>query len=351
MSQTKSNIFTRRAALLTGAAALAAPAIAYGQAQRFVIRDPGGAWGDAARAAFYQPFRAETGIEVVAVTSAADPISQVKSIVDTKSYIWDATNVTVSVHDVLGGQGYLEEIQWSGPEMANLIPKARGKWFMGVDVFAVVYGYRTDRMRGKTPAGWADFWDVKNFPGRRGLRKSPVDTFEQALLADGVAPAQLYPLDVDRALRKLDQIRNDVGVWWTGGAQATQALSTGEVDLCASWNSRIQTSIDDKVPAQIAWDQALYSVEGWAILKGTPRADLVQRFIRFCADPKRQAEFVKRVPFGPTNPGAYQFVEKARAESLPTAPGRIEKLVYQDPAYWGQNQERLLERFNAWLLK
>ncbi len=39
-------------------------------------------------------------------------------------------------------------------------------------------------------------------------------------MADGVAPDALYPLDVDRAFRKLEQIKPHIAVWWTSGGQS-----------------------------------------------------------------------------------------------------------------------------------
>ena len=135
-------------------------------------------------------------------------------------------------------------------------------------------------MRRKT---WADFWNVEKFPGRRSLRKNPIDSLEQALMADGVSIDQLYPLDVDRAFKSLDKIKQHVDVWWTGGAQSTQLLQSGEVDLISGWNARLQSAIDGGAPATIVWDQGLYSIEGWAIPKGCPRADAAKQFIKFCS--------------------------------------------------------------------
>jgi len=80
---------------------------------------------------------------------------------------------------------------------------------------------------------------VKKFPGRRALRNHPIATLEAALMADGVAPDKLYPLDVDRAFRKLEEIKPNVTVWWTSGAQSAQLLTTAEVDMVMAWNGRI----------------------------------------------------------------------------------------------------------------
>jgi len=318
-------------------------------AETLVVRDPGGPWTKAGQEGFYKPFTKETGIEIVQVAAAHEPISQVKAMVDAKSYTWDVVILTISNQDLLGPLGYLEEIDWSGADMSEIIPKGRSKWFMGTDVYATTLAYRTDTMK-KPLESWADVWNVSGFPGRRCLRKHPIDSMEQALLADGVAPDKLYPLDADRAFKKLDQIKKDVQIWWTGGAQASQLLKTGEVDILATWNGRSQAAIDDGAPAKIVWNQALYSVEGWTIPKGNPKAEMGRKLIKFCANPDRQAEFAKHIAYGPTNPNAFKSIDKQRAAMLPTNPDHFSKLIFQSNEFWGPNQEKLIERFNAWLL-
>ena len=74
------------------------------------------------------------------------------------------------------------------------------------------------------------------------------------------------------------------------------------------------------------------------------------KLIQFCANPERQAEFAKHIAYGPTNPNAYKSISKQRAAMLPTNPDYFDKLIYQSNEFWGPNQEKLIERFNAWLL-
>ncbi len=57
-------------------------------------------------------------------------------------------------------------------------------------------------------------------------RVSPM--MEIALLADGVAPDKLYPIDADRAFKKLDTIKKQ-SIFWTTNSQSQQLLVDGEV--------------------------------------------------------------------------------------------------------------------------
>ena len=221
-------------------------------------------------------------------------------------------------------------------------------WF-GFSVYGIVMAYRTDTYKGETPKGWADFWDTAKFPGRRGLYRNPKGVLESALLADGVAPKDLYPLDVDRAFAMLDKIRPQVAVWWTSGAQNTQLLQNGEVDMSDTWSARAFAAIDSGAPVNIIW-KGLYSIDGWSIPLGTPKLTQAREFVRFCMHPERQAAYSSIVANGPSNLKAYDFIRPERAKLLPTLPENLKELTQRDFAYWGKNYAAISDRFQEWLL-
>jgi putative spermidine/putrescine transport system substrate-binding protein len=219
-----------------------------------------------------------------------------------------------------------------------------------MDVFATTMAYRTDKFPGGGPASWADFWDAQKFPGRRGLYKQPGGTMEIALMADGVDPAKLYPLDIDRGFKSLDKIRKHVSVWWTSGAQSTQLLQSGEVDMLMIWNARAQAAIDGGAPARIVWNQGLFSSDGWSIPLGSPKVEMAKQFVKFCLDAKGHASFAETLAYGPTNLDAYDKIPAARAALLPTYPPNLKNLRASDDEWWGDNFQRVSERFEDWLL-
>ena len=353
---TKSLFSTTRRDLLAGAAgisALSAMGMTWGSAraaESLVVADPGGPFKEGYGAAFYRPYQEQTGVEIVNIAREHQPTSHVRAIVETKNYSWDVVTITLGDQVMLSGLGMLEKLDWSDQNMKDIMPEARHDDWMGVDVYATVICFNSSTFGNKVPQSWADFWDVKGFPGRRSLRRSPIDTLEIALLADGVDPKQLYPIDYDRAFRMLDKIRPDIAVWWTGGAQTSQMLESGEVDMIATWNGRAQTVIDAGKPVGIGWNQGLYSIEGWAIPKGNPKAALGMPFIAFCADPKRQAEYTKTLAYGPTNPKAYDYIPPERAKYLPTAPEHVDKLILANQDWWGKHKDEAEQKFNEWLL-
>jgi putative spermidine/putrescine transport system substrate-binding protein len=350
---------TRRAALSGGAAVvISAPVYwkqAYAQDKRIFIRDPGGPYAPGFKEAFYEPFTKATGIEAVGLEGQHEPTSLIKGMVDTKTYTWDMALLSLSASNQLRmeGSGYLEKLEINTPYLETTPAEYKTEYFAGNNVFATILAYRTETYEGagkEPPKTWADLFDEQKIPGRRAMRKHPFDTIEQALLADGVEGSKLYPLDFDRAFRKLDTVKKDIAVWWTGGAQTSQLLRSGEVDICATWNGRAQAAIDDGAPVKIVWRQHLWTPEGWSILKGTPKADMCREFIKFAVDPARQAIFTKHLAYGPTHPDAYKSIPAERAKVLPTAPTYLSDRIKVDDLFWAKHKDAVAERFNSWIV-
>lgn len=320
---------------------------AQGKPSFITVRDPGGSYVDAYREAFYLPFEAKTGIKVVPAVAAHEPTAQIKAMVEAKSYTWDVALVARSAEQMLVAENLLEKLSIEGSGWDDLPEPYRSPYFSGVDIYATVLAYRTDTMK-KPPQSWADFWDVKNFPGRRSLRNHPFDTIEIALMADGVPQASVYPCDMDRAIKSLDRVRPDINVWWTQGAQSTQLIQSGEVDMIAIWNGAAQRVVDAGAPVALQWNQSIANVEGWVVLKGTPKAQAARDFVAFTTAPRQQAIMNKFMAYGPANPKAFEFIDEKRAMQLSTHPDYRKNALNIDNAYWAANKDRAIERFNAW---
>ena len=337
------------------AAGLAAPfawtgARAFG-ADQITSADVGGAPGAAIRKAFYDPFEMATGIKVVGVVHESDPITQFKLLVDTQSFIWDVCMVTQAhVAYLSKPKDYLAPLNIPLDAVATMVPGMLTPVWSGFSVFATIMAYRTDKFPNDGPNNWADFWNVQKFPGRRGLYKGATGMLECALMADGVPADKLYPLDVDRAFKMLDKIKPHVSVWWSSGAQNTQILQSGEVDMSDTWGARAFAAIEGGAPVRMVWTQGLYDTDGWSIPKGTPRADLASKFVRFCMNPEQQAIYSNTVANAPTNQAAYQFIKPERAKVLATSPENIKGLAPANALWWAANRNKVQERFQEWLL-
>jgi putative spermidine/putrescine transport system substrate-binding protein len=349
-----------------GAAALAVPTVLTPRktraAVRITVRDPGGPFEKAFGEAFYKPFNeANKGkIEAIGVAGKHEPVAEIKAMIDTGTYTWDAAILSISAATTLmrDGDKYLAKLDIDDDPGYQEIPDHfKSPYMMGTDVFATILAYRTDVYKDAASAptgGWKDLWEVDRIKGRRSIRKHPFDTFEEALGAAGVPMAEVYDYmrknGTDPVFASLNKIKPHVDIWWTGGAQTSQLLSNKEVDICPTWNGRAQAAIDGGAPVAISWTQGLYSYEGLAILQGGPNVEACREFVKFCAQGQNQANYTPHLRYGPPNPTAYKFIDEATAKMLPTAPQNLEQMVLIDNEFWAENMESGIEKFNAWVL-
>lgn len=333
------------------ASALCAPFVrsAFAQDKRIVCRDAG--LGTTFQDIYATPFKEATGIEVVPAVSDAEPVGLIKQMVEMKSYTWDmASGISESsAYKLVVDGDYLEPLDLSSSPVWQDIPDQfkSDPHFVASQVVGSVLAYNTNA---KSPSSWIDFWNVEEFRGPRGFRKFPIDTIEEALLADGVALEDLYPCDIDRAFASLDKIKPHVTAWWSSGAQSAQLLQSSEVDYINTWNGRAQGLIDAGLPIAINWNQTLWSGTCFLMLKGTPKADLCREFITFCLSPERQAAYSEATGYGCVNPKAFPLLDAQTAAKLPTYADNAKGAISQDFRYWSEHLDPVLDRMNQWLL-
>lgn len=343
MSWTPPIKLSRRTVLKTGGAAmtaLAMPYVARAQENVLYVNTWGGPWEEAAKAHLIEPFTAETGIEIRTVS----PVSFAKLAAQVKTGVYEFDVTT------LGGAELVRANQAGIIEPWQDAPYEGALFENGVasHAFATVLAWRTDKYP-EGPKSWADFWDVERFPGSRSLQRYPARVLPLALLADGVAVEDLYPLDVDRAFASLDRIKEHVLVWWTAGAQSTQILRDGEIDMIGIWHGRYFEAEDAGAPVAMTWDQGQIDRAYWVVAKGTPNEANARKFIEFATSPKPLAGFVMQAAYGPLNPAANEFISPEAAERMPTSEENYPKVFEQDIANLGADPEELAQRFEEWL--
>jgi putative spermidine/putrescine transport system substrate-binding protein len=310
----------------------------------------GGSFTAAQDAAYFKPFTAATGIQIRTIT----PVSygKIKAQVQTGRYEFDMTSINSMQWLRASREGLADAIDWSIVDKSTLPPEAVvanghgiASNFQGTNLC-----YRTDKFPNGGLKSWADFWDVKRFPGNRSLCISdPPRNLIYALLADGVPRDQLYPLDLDRAFKKLDQIKPHIKVWWREGNQSQQLIRDGEVDMMSIWNGRGTELKMAGVPVEVVWNGAVRSTSTWCVLKGAPNRKLAWEFIQFASQAKPQAEFNKRLYYGPITPAAFEFIPKDIAVQLPTYPENLAVSVREDDGWEADRIAAIEERFTQWL--
>lgn len=352
-------MISRRAFLQRSAAAAAGSALGpyifvrHATAQRqkeLVAVHWGGAGGEANRKHYFEPFTKETGIRVI--EEVGPDMAKVKAQLDAGKVTWDVLIDIGGFRMFQGAQmGLLEKIDYNIVNAKDLItPYAVQPYGVGSNVGAEIIAYNTQRLgSGRHPKTWAEFWDVKGMPARRAMHVKAYGNLELALVADGIPGDKLYPLDVERAFRKLGEIKPAIGVWTQTYDQPIRLLADAEVDVTPAWNARASAGADAGAPIAIEWNQGFLYYDFYAVPRGAPNREGAMRFINFALDPVRQAAFATTYPYGPVSKRALDLMSKQALERIPTNPRHMEKMYLFDDSWWAPRLSELTERFKLWV--
>jgi putative spermidine/putrescine transport system substrate-binding protein len=314
-----------------------------------VVRDFGGSYGEANRKAIYDPFTRETGVRIKVVNfEHAQMLAQVKEgrpqfdVMDI-----DVSNLVLFEHEGASEKldyGRLKSTRNAGIAESLLTPNGVGKSY-----WASVLAYRTDTFDGRKPESWADFWNLGAFPGSRALQGA-VDwpELEFALLADGVPLDRLYPLDVDRAFKVLDEIKGSVRTFWEYGAEPGELLDRDRVVVSSTWVGRLQSLVERGAPLACEWNGARRQSNGYGIPKGSANPDAAYRLIDFALRPKVQAHMARLYPDGPVVPAAYGYLTESTAVNLASTPGHLLSGFDLDVEWWLENRDSVTRRWQEW---
>ncbi|WP_413711793.1 ABC transporter substrate-binding protein [Rhizobium sp. Rhizsp82] len=360
-----------RRTLLKGAASaslgFAASGILGGRAvsaeNTVIVTDGGGAWGAAQKAAYFDPFEKETGIKVSLVPYALP--GKVKASIEAGAPVADVADLSGSQLPSFARAGLLEEIDtkfFAASDLESLLPIKADRFGIPSLFGAIVVAFEKDAYQGSKPTGWADFWNAEKFPGPRSLADggtlTVAHTFEIALLADGVSPDKLYPIDWERAFKSLDRIRPNISKFWTGFAEPVQLLVDQSATLASAYNGRVTSAQSDGAAIDFTWDQAVLGWDHWVVPKGATNVENAFKFIAYATRADRQAEFAKLIDYGPTNARAYDLLTPERAAKLPTSPAVKDKLVITDFEWWASeassgvtNEAKATQLWEQWLKK
>jgi putative spermidine/putrescine transport system substrate-binding protein len=261
---------------------------------------------------------------------------------------------TVNDAATAAADGLLAKIDTSIVPVDKLVEGTYSEYGIEVGTFGMVLAWDDEAFATTKPSKMADLWDTATFPGKRCFFNNPQYgwTLEAALLADGVAADQLYPLDVDRALAKLDEIKGDI-TWWSGGAESIENFENGSCDIGILWANRAFTALSENgFPMKITWNEAGYSNSVWSIPANAPNVAGAQALMAHVINNTAgQIAFASKVPTPiPASLAALSpsdFPDNVQA-FLPVGDNVVGS-VLQDSDYYLANLDAVLEQFNRWI--
>jgi putative spermidine/putrescine transport system substrate-binding protein len=287
----------------------------------------GGDGQDAMIADWQEPYTADNpGVSFVN-TSPPD-VAQVKAQVEAGAVSWDVVAVAPAAAQQNCGTLF-EEVDYSGAPESDLADQTVGDCYVGGFINSTPLAYRTDAFPdpSKAPKSVADFFDTAKFPGQRGILTNVQNgILEYPLLADGVAPEDLYPLDVDRALDKLDTIRDTTTFAPNVGA-LQQAVGAGQVDMFFLSDSRLVPLLD----------------------QGAPHAAAAAQFLSSLTSPTASAAISQSLGTAPVNTTAQPELTENQLALQVYGPVNTGETVMQDVGWYADNYNDVTTRLTNWL--
>jgi putative spermidine/putrescine transport system substrate-binding protein len=321
----------------------------------------GGSYAKSQEEAMIKPYAKTSGNKMV-IDDYSGGLAELRAQVESGSSKWDVLDMMADEALRACDEGLLEKIDAKSlpagedgtPASQDFLPNSVTNCAVGTITWSTVVAYNAKNYTGEKPSTIADFFDVKRFPGKRGLFKKPQNNLEWALIADGVPANKVYEVlsteeGLARAFKKLDSIKSQV-VWMSTGAQPTQLLATGEVSFSTAYNARVQDVIDHEAqPFRIIWDHQFLDINMFTIPRGSKNKAVAEDFIKFATATRQLGNQTNWIAYGPARKSAIKFIKPENESKLPTYAANAKTAMTLNHEWWADHADELSERFNVWM--
>jgi len=274
--------------------------------------------------------------------STGPSAGRIRSMVESGRVTWDLCDSSASSSNLLGRQNLVTRVDYSVVNRENVIGPGFALEFGAAPYsFSSVLAYDSAKFPQGGPTNWADFWDLRRFPGTRLMRRDALGSLDAAQMALGKDPANLYPLDVRACLRKVQELRRNA-VFWNSGSESEQFLRTGEAVMGQIWHTRasvLERETNGRI--KFIWPQGLLQAGIFVIPRGNVGGEMAHRLLAsMLAKPEPQVGLLGFLGNGPTNPRAAALVPAELRRFNPTDPENARVQVVLDGNWWGQNYQQ-----------
>lgn len=320
------------------------------EGETLVVLGYGGSVQEAMEEAWFKPFEEEYGVKIESVSPPDS--GQLTAMGESGACDYDLLINDPSNFLKWDEAGYMERLDYNVVDNSDFGDDYYDDVWCAADIYTTSICWNTDQYQdGEEPHTWADIWDADKRKGDVTLYNYPMLTLESALLADGVSTSEIYPLDVDRAFEKMDEIKDSVRVWYDTGEQSVQALSSGEVATGGIWVGRALSAKENGDPVDVTFNESIVGIDAFGVMKGCANPELAMELISYCTTQEAGARFMEAYPYGVVNDKAYDLLSDEASEQLCVLPEYRDKQVVVDYDYWYENADELVEKWNQWMME
>ncbi|EYT55268.1 polyamine ABC transporter substrate-binding protein [Leucobacter sp. UCD-THU] len=311
-----------------------------------VFASYGSAYQDAQNEAFLDPWAAESGVTVQNDGPTSYP--KIQQMVESGNTIWDVAD-TEPYFPVANCGTLVEEIDFSDIDTSNFPEGTWSDCSIPIAQYSTMMIVNTKTYDGAdAPSTPADFFDLEKYPGTRMVPGwAGAGALEFALLADGVAPEDLYPLDTERAYAKLDTIRDSL-TFWNTSSESQQSMEDGSADLWLAWSGRGYEAERNGAEIAPVWQDNLLAWASLSIIKGTKNPEAAQSFIEYAAQAEPQARFAELQPYAPADLSAQPELDELQQKWNVADAEVQQQSVVTDVEWWAENSADAEAEWTAW---
>jgi putative spermidine/putrescine transport system substrate-binding protein len=313
------------------------------QSKEIRMIESGGLSGDSIQAGYIEPLKKKFGINVVRESPSS--LGKLRALVESGQTSTTLFELGSSVMVQAKKLGLIEKIDWAAVDPAAMYPEAKNEYGFGYQYFSTIMAWRADA---KAPKNFTEFFDTKAFPGKRCLPDYPHYCLGFAAQAAGVPVDKLFPLDVDLAFKKLNEIKKDVSVWWKAGAQPPQLLKDNEVQYVICWSGRVVG--DPAFGMNFAGGKADLSYFG--IVKGSKPEDkaAAYKLMHEMSLPENQAKAAEVISYTGPSPNLDPLLPKDKLAQFPSSAQNKAIQYFENAEWWAENGEAVNKKWEAFKL-
>jgi putative spermidine/putrescine transport system substrate-binding protein len=311
----------------------------------------GGSYNDQLTQTILDPFAKQTGIQPTLLANTS--LAALKAQVQSGDVQWDLVEITAPEYETAVAEGLLEKFDYDIISDKGLPGYAKAEY--GIKYLSFLFVMAWDQKvitDAQAPKDWAQFFDQGKYNTKRSVYNQLSDSsvLEAALLADGVPFDQIYPLDVDRALRVLGHHPGkDRLLYHSANQEPIQQLTSGEVSLSTSFNNRINAARTDGANLNFSPENAVLAGDYFVVPKGAKNKEAAFKLMNFMSnDAEAGAAFDTVTNLTLANTPALSKLPKEVADTLPTSPGLADKILVRDDKWWSQNLKKTEQQFKLW---
>jgi putative spermidine/putrescine transport system substrate-binding protein len=307
------------------------------------MTEAGGASGDSIQAGYIEPFQKSSGITVIRENPSG--LGKLRAMVEAGAVTSVLLELGSTDLEQAKALALVEPLDWDAIGPMPIFDEAKDEYGYGYQYYSTIYAWRDDA---KAPQSWEDVFDPEAFPGARAFPDYPSFILPMALLGDGVEPADLYPLDLDRAFAKLEAIKDSVAVWWQAGAQPPQLLKDNEVQYAIAWSGRVAGQ--DGIA--YSFDEGQLDIAYFAVPKGAdPNQKAAAMGILYeMSVPENQAAAAEVVSYTGNSPDLEPLLPEDRLSEYPTTQANKDVQVLANAKWWFENAEEIETRWQEFKL-